>query len=62
MTIDRAEMMSILEEIARNSSNQAARIAAIKQLEEMTDGEDKGEFSDLDEGDEVAQRRQQRSA
>lgn len=37
--LTRAEAVEILEEIARNGSNQAARIAAIKQLEAMNDGE-----------------------
>lgn len=32
------EMVEILEDIARNGQNAAARIAAIKQLREMADG------------------------
>lgn len=38
-TLDRAEAIEILEEIAREGGNAAARIAAIKQLEAMRDGE-----------------------
>ena len=34
-----AEMIEILEDIARNGKNQAARIAAIKVLREIHDGE-----------------------
>jgi hypothetical protein len=50
MTLTRDEMVEILEEIARNSSNQAARIAAIKQLEVMQgDGDDSTGFDQLDE-------------
>jgi hypothetical protein len=37
--LSRAEAIEILEDIARNTNNAAARIAAIKQLEAMTDGE-----------------------
>lgn len=40
ITLDRAEAIQILEDIARNGSNGAARIAAIKQLEEMRSNED----------------------
>ena len=41
MTLTRAEAIEILEDIARNSQNAAARIAAIKQLlEEMRNGEE----------------------
>jgi hypothetical protein len=35
ITLDRQEAIEILEDIARNAQNAAARIAAIKQLEEM---------------------------
>ena len=35
ITLTRDEAIEILEEIARQSQNQAARIAAIKQLEKM---------------------------
>jgi hypothetical protein len=35
ITLDRQEAIEILEDIARNAHNAAARIAAIKQLEEM---------------------------
>jgi hypothetical protein len=35
ITLDRDEAIQILEEIARDGSNAAARIAAIKQLEEL---------------------------
>jgi hypothetical protein len=50
MTLTRDEMIAILEEIARNASNQAARIAAIKQLEAMNRNEgEKTGFDDLDE-------------
>lgn len=50
MTLTRDEMIEILEEIARTSKNQAARIAAIKQLEAMQgDGEPETGFDQLDE-------------
>jgi hypothetical protein len=50
MTLDRDEAIEILEDIARNSNNAAARIAAIKQLEAMKDGEDTPEgFAELDQ-------------
>lgn len=39
MTLTHEEAIEILEDIARNSNNAAARIAAIKQLEAMRDGE-----------------------
>ena len=44
-------MVAILEEIARDSSNGAARIAAIKALREIDDGTRKqGEgFAELDQ-------------
>lgn len=50
-TLTRAESIEILEEIARTGGNAAARIAAIKQLEAIRDGEQapaKG-FAALDE-------------
>lgn len=37
--LSRDEAIVLLEDIARNSGNAAARIAAIKQLEAMRDGE-----------------------
>lgn len=37
--LTREEAVKILEEIARTSGNAAARIAAIKQLEAMNDGQ-----------------------
>lgn len=49
MSLDRAEMVAILEEIARNSSNQSARIQAIRALQELDDDEPKTDaFSQLD--------------
>jgi hypothetical protein len=39
MTLTHEEAIEILEDIARNANNAAARIAAIKQLEAMRDGE-----------------------
>jgi hypothetical protein len=53
-------MVEILEDIARNGQNAAARIAAIRQLREMDDGDsENGEFADLDE---LAPRRRPRAA
>jgi len=49
MTLTHEEMVAILEEIARESNNAAARIAAIKALREIGDvkpAEDA--FSELD--------------
>lgn len=48
LTVD--EMVRILEEIARDGRNGAARIAAIKALREMSDGEQpsEGGFEELD--------------
>jgi hypothetical protein len=59
--LDREEAIAILEEIARNAKNQAARIAAIKQLEDMKRGEElpQGDFAALDQ---VGLRRQRRRA
>lgn len=37
--LEREEAIRILEDIARTSGNAAARIAAIKQLEAMRDGD-----------------------
>jgi hypothetical protein len=39
MTLGHEEMVEILEEIARESQNAAARIAAIKALREIGEGE-----------------------
>lgn len=39
MTLKQAEMIEILEEIAREGTNAAARIAAIKALREIGEGE-----------------------
>ena len=39
-SLTRSEMIQILEEIAREGSNAAARIAAIKQLEAMRRGDE----------------------
>jgi hypothetical protein len=60
VTLTEQEMIDILEDIARDGSNAAARIAAIKQLREIgasekpTDG-----FEGLDQ---VAERRNRRQA
>lgn len=50
-SLTRSEMIQILEEIARDGSNAAARIAAIKQLEAMRRGEEstEGGFGALDD-------------
>ena len=50
-TLTEQEMIEILEEIARDGSNAAARIAAIKQLREMDAGEANADdgFAALDE-------------
>jgi hypothetical protein len=51
------EMIEILEDMARNSQNAAARIAAIKQLREMHSGEQRDpNFEKLDE---IAEKRSQ---
>ena len=50
MTLTEAEMIEILEDLARNSKNAAARIAAIKTLREIGEGKvapEKG-FAELD--------------
>lgn len=39
MSLSHEEMVEILERIARESNNAAARIAAIKALREIADGE-----------------------
>ncbi len=39
-TLDEDEMIAILEDIARNGRNAAARIAAIKTLRDMAEGEE----------------------
>lgn len=51
MTLTHEEMIEILEEIARESSNAAARIAAIKALKEIGDGRRKPTdgFAELDQ-------------
>ena len=50
MTLTHDEMIQILEEIARDSSNAAARIATIKALREIGDGaEPEGRFAELDQ-------------
>ena len=51
MTLTHDEMVDILEEIARSSTNAAARIAAIKTLKEIDDGPRKAAegFAELDE-------------
>jgi hypothetical protein len=50
-TLSDQEMVDILEEIARDGGNAAARIAAIKTLKELADGDDcsVGGFDALDE-------------
>jgi len=50
-TLGEQEMVDILEDIARNGNNGAARIAAIKVLREMAAGEVTSEagFEALDE-------------
>jgi hypothetical protein len=60
MPLTRDEMVEILEEIARESNNSAARIAAIKTLREIDDGPRKPAegFAELDE---LAKRRTSRS-
>lgn len=49
--LSEAEMVVILEDIARNGRNQAAQIAAIKTLREIRSGEKPvaGGFAELDE-------------
>jgi len=50
MTLTRDEMIEILEGIARESTNAAARIAAIKTLMEIAPREpDTGIWAELDE-------------
>jgi hypothetical protein len=60
-TLTEDEMVEILEDIARESGNAAARIAAIKTLREMANGEQptEGGFDALD--DELASRRHGRT-
>jgi hypothetical protein len=61
MTLTRDEMVDILEEIAREGSNAAARIAAIKQLEAMRlTGEEEEQAKD--DFDDLATKRSQRAA
>jgi hypothetical protein len=63
MTLTREEMIDILEGIARDSGNAAARIAAIKQLNEMVPPPSpKSGFEELDGDDELAARRQTRAS
>ena len=51
MTLTHEEMVEILEKIVRESSNAAARIAAIKTLRDIDDGPRKPAegFAELDE-------------
>lgn len=52
--LTRDEMVEILKQIARDGSNQAARIAAIKELRAIHDGKPvTNAFSALDAGAEV---------
>lgn len=50
-TLDEQEMINILEQLARDGSNGAARIAALKMLREIDAGEKPAddEFAALDE-------------
>lgn len=58
MTLTREEMLAILETIARDSGNAAARIAAIKQLNEMEPPKPaRTGFEELDGDDELAKKR-----
>lgn len=52
MTLTHDEMIEILEEIARESTNAAARIAAIKALREIDEGRRTPAegFAELDQG------------
>lgn len=60
-TLDEQEMIDILETIARDGKNGAARIAAIKALREMRDDGKESAFADLDgPQDELAPRRNYR--
>ena len=64
-TLDDNEMIAILEEIAREGKNGAARIAAIRTLKMFdAEGQDAGDFDQLDAGlkDEVAAKRKARAA
>jgi hypothetical protein len=54
--LTRQEALEILEEIARDSNNSAARIAAIKELLSMNGYQSSGE-SAFDQLDELASRR-----
>ncbi len=63
MTMEVEEMRTILEDIARDAKNGAARIAAIRQLREL-DGDATGDedgFAALDAGDELAPRRRKKA-
>lgn len=63
MTLTREEMLDILEDIARDSGNAAARIAAIKQLNDMVPPpSSKSGFEELDGDDELAQKRHSRAS
>jgi hypothetical protein len=55
-SLDEQEMIDILEDIARNGGNAAARIAAIKVLREMDSGE-KPPAAGFEALDELAPRR-----
>ena len=56
-SLDENEMVRILEEIARDSGNAAARIAAIKQLREMSKHRDDSDKTPLTVVDNLAERR-----
>jgi hypothetical protein len=49
MTLTKAEQIESLEEIARDPTNNAARIAAIRLLIEISPPEFRSGFEDLDE-------------
>jgi hypothetical protein len=49
MALSKAEQLQILEEIARDPTNNAARIAAIRLLIEISPPEVSSGFEDLDE-------------
>lgn len=59
MSLSDQEMIDILEEIAREGSNAAARIAAIRQLREMKNGVEPAEsgFAKLYEVETASKRR-----
>jgi hypothetical protein len=53
VTLTRDELVEMLEDIARNGSNAAARIAAIKELIRL----DEGAGADFDELEDLIQRK-----